>query len=75
MLMLRSVVVGEFAEAPFAVVSAHAGVSRAAERHTLDHHVDADFVDAPAAVLLRLHHAVCPFFVFGIAILPASAMI
>ena len=52
----------ELAEAPFAVVRAHAGMPRAVERNALHHHVDADFIDAAAAELQRGHHALRPFF-------------
>ena len=57
--------VGEFAEAPFAVVGAHAGVAGAVEGNALHHHVDADLVDAATTVLLGLHGAVGPFHVLG----------
>ena len=56
--------VGKFAEPPFAVIRAHTGVSGSVEWYALDHHVDADLIDATAAVLLRPHHTVCPFLVF-----------
>ena len=57
--------VGEFTEAPFAVVGAHAGVAGAVEGNALYHHVEADLVDAAAAVLLGAHHAVGPFHIPG----------
>ena len=57
--------VGEFAEAPLAVIGAHAGVAGAVEGNALHHHVDADFVDAAAAVLLGAHDATGPSDVLG----------
>ena len=50
----------ELAETPFAVVCTHAGMTCSVERHPFDHHMDADLVDATAAVLLCLHDAVRP---------------
>ena len=57
--------VGEFPEAPFAVVGAHAGVAGAVEGHALHHHVQADLVDAAAAVLLGGHDPLRPLDVLG----------
>ena len=51
-------------EAPFAVIGSHAGMSRSVEGYALHHHVNADFVDAAAPVLLRLHHTIRPMEVF-----------
>ena len=50
----------ELAETPFAVVCAHAGMTRTVERHTFHHHMYTHFVDAASAELLCLHDAVCP---------------
>ena len=52
--------VRELAEAPFAMVGAHAGVAHTVEWHALHHHVDADLVDTSAAKLLRLHGTIRP---------------
>ena len=57
--------VREFAEAPLAVVGAHAGVAGAAEGNTLGHDLEADLVDAATAVLLRGHDAARPFHILG----------
>ena len=53
--------VGKLPESPFPVVGAHAGMPGPVERNTPDHHMNADLIDATPAILLRRHHAVCPF--------------
>ena len=55
----------EFAETPDPMIGTHAGMSCPVERHALDHQMQADFVDASAAVLLGGHHAFCPLLVCG----------
>ena len=56
---------GEFIKSPLAVISAHTRMSRPVERNTLDHQMDADLIDASAAILLGAHHFLCPFHIFG----------
>ena len=52
--------VRELAETPFAVVRAHARMTGTVEWNTLHHHMYTHFVDATAAKLLGLHHAIRP---------------
>ena len=55
----------EFTESPFSMICAHAGVTCSVERRPLDEQVQADFVDASAAVLLSLHGLFRPFDILG----------
>ena len=61
----NSLRVRELAETPLAMVGAHARMARPIERNTFHHHVNAHLVDAAAAILLGLHGAFCPFYIFG----------
>ena len=54
---------GEFLEAPFAVIGSHAGVTGAVEGDTLYHQMQADFIYAASAVLLGGHDLLCPGFI------------
>ena len=54
---------GEFLEAPFAVIGSHAGVTGAVEGDTLYHQMQADFIYAASAVLLGGHDLLRPGFI------------
>ena len=53
----------KFAESPFSMISAHAGMSCSVEWDSFHHHVNANFIDASAAVLLCGHDFLCPLHV------------